>query len=473
MKPSLTIGHFPIIDHLILGVAVHNDSSQYKHFTLRTKLFTDWPAISEALETGAIDGAFVLFPLAFELFRRGLKSHLVLLGHREGQILIAKKGITKVEELKGKTVFVPDKYSTHHILLCLALRQAGLTLDDVKIQMGFSHPREMVSMLEEGKIDAFVSAEPMGSEAVEKGVGNVLKLSHDISAHHVDCVFVVRDDLINKNSSSVEEFVSSLVKAGLFINAYPRQAAEIGELFLGWPQKLLLRALTHDRAHILFWDLLPRIEEFAELQDIAVEEMHLWDTGIDLETFIEPKFAQAAYREWVIDTRREVKDRGRERNLPGNFREAADRFQQLFSTSIPIAGLRFIASGEAYPKGTERLKEISELRREFLEDVFAGHAYSITTPYAKKKALSFFVPENGSEPDRVLFKLTHEEALKVLQALEWGERLAEVKKYSEATADRDLFSSTGSISAVQDEIHVYFSIDLTVFRFLVLLLHYF
>lgn len=468
MQGKFRIGYIPTIDHLILGVAVHNGLEQH----VVPKQFESWQTISNALAQGKIDGAFLLFPLAFELFRQGADIRLVLLGHREGQLLIARTGIQNIADLKGKTVFVPDIYSTHHILLHLLLKQVGMTLNDITLKTGFENPREMVTMLEEGTVDAFVAAEPMVTDAEQKGIGTILKLSHDINPHHVDCVLVMRQDAINVNEGLVQNLIDDLVKAGLFINAYPRQAAEIGEPFLGWPRKLLLRSLTHDRSHILFWDLLPRSEEFAELQDIAVQEMHLWDVGIDIETLIEPRFAQQAYREWVIDTRREVKDRGGERTLPGNFQEAVDRFRPLFTGTIDIAGLKFITPGGKYLKQAKHVKDMHVSRRDFLEEVFEGTSFVVKTQYAKKKALAFFPPEKGVEPDRVLLKLSQDQALKVLQALEWGERIAEVKKYDEVTADRDLFSSNGSVSAVQDDTHVYFSLNLMVFRFVVLLLYH-
>ena len=468
MSKPLQIGHFPAIDHLTLGVALHNDADM----DVSSKLYTSWPSIADGLVSGEVDGAYLLFPLAFDLFKKGLKAKLLILGHREGQVLVARKGIAKMEDLKGKTVFVPDIHSTHHILLHIAFGKVGLTLDDVEVRTGFTHPRDMDDMLERGEIDAFVAAEPMGSEAERRDIGTILKLSHDVSPHHADCARTVRDDAIENNREGVANLVENLVKAGLFINAYPRQAAEIGEDFLGWKKKILLRSLTHNKAHILFWDLLPRVEDFEEMQRIAVEEMHLWDKGIDVKEFIDSSFAQEAYREWVVDTRRSVKDKGEERTLPVGFEEAAKRFAAFFRGATSVAGLKRSGAGEKYPNGVERIERMPGNTADFLEDVFLGKSYVASADSAKIKGLAFVQPELIPEPDRVLFRLSEDEALKALQALHWGDRITEVQEYNEDTAERQLFSFAENISVVKKGEDVYFSVDFTVFRFLVLLLHH-
>lgn len=469
MKQKLSIGYIPTIDHLILGVAAHTDTEH----DLSPKLFTSWSDMTDTLMKGDIDGAFLLFPLGFELFRQDPSIRLILLGHREGQLLVAGNHIKTISDLKSKTVFVPDVYSTHHILLHKILKSAELSLEDITLKTGFSHPKDMITMLQDGSIDAFVAAEPMGTYAEEEKAGHIMTLSHDVAPHHVDCVLMMREKALTDKKEAVQELVESLVQAGLFINAYPRQAAEIGEPFLGWPKKLLLRAITHDRAHILFWDLLPRPEEFKDFHTIALKDMHLWDTPIDVETCIEASFAQHAYREWVIDTRKSVKDRGENRTLPGNFTDAAQIFKKLFNAPHALAGFKTIKPKEAYPKNITRIDALPTPRIDFLNDVLDGIEYTLLTPEAKNKGIAFFTPQTNITPDRILLRTQQEPALKILQTLGWGKQLTEVPSYNEATADKDLFTHTESVSAVQHDSSVYFSIDFTTFRFLTLLLHYF
>jgi NitT/TauT family transport system substrate-binding protein len=154
----------------------------------------------------------------------------------------------------------------------------------------------MPEMLARGSIQAFIAAEPWATIAKNMGVGKMMTVSHDVKSHHVCCVLVLRDEIVNGRPEACQELIDSLVRSGMFINAYPRQVAEIGEIFLKSPKKIIVESLTHDRGHILLWDLLPRIEDFEELQDVAVDEMHLWKKKLDLKKFICADFADNAYR---------------------------------------------------------------------------------------------------------------------------------------------------------------------------------
>ena len=175
MKPKITIGHFPIIDHLILGIAQKTDGGHFEHLDLNTKLYVNWDKVAADFKNGKIDGAFLLFPLALELFQKGAKGRIVLLGQREGQAVVASKSVRNITGLKGKRVLVPHRFSVHNILLTIVLKKAGLDpLRDVAYEAGFSDVRDIPDMLGSGKVDAIVSAEPWNTIAVKKGFGHII-----------------------------------------------------------------------------------------------------------------------------------------------------------------------------------------------------------------------------------------------------------------------------------------------------------
>ncbi len=470
MRNKITIGHLPILDHLILGIAKEKDT--FKHFSLDAELFSNWDDIANALTNKKIDGAFLLFPLALDVFRKTKDIQLVLLGHREGQVLAANKDIKGIRNLRGKKVFVPHIFSTHHILLHKLLQTEGLTTRDVTLQVGNKNIKDIVGALAGNDIQAFIAAEPFGTESRRSKAGHILSLSHDVQSHHIDCVLVLRKELVNKQPGVCQELVESLVRAGMFINAYPRQAAEMGEGFLGWSKKTLIEGLTHDKGHILFWDLLPRLQDFETLQNTAVDEMGLWKDKIDLEAFVYPHFAQTAYREWMIDVRREVKDRGEERTLPGSFQEAVQRFLKFFPTTpaTSIAGLTFTRPGEKYPKDIRKLKEVKEPFSVFLEKVFDGQEFLVRSMSKGKKSFSFLRPAHNTLPDRVLCELSIDTAQRCLQALQFGEKIKVFADFHDDSAEVDLVSPKKEIIMLQKGDVVWCSLGYTTFRFLVLLL---
>jgi len=468
MKPQITIGHLPILDHLILGVAEQNDGAYLEHVELVAQLFPNWDSIATALAEKKIDGAFLFFPLTLDLFRNGADIKLILLGHREGQVLVARNDVNSVADLKGKTIFLPHRFSTHHILLFKALQNEGLDITkDVNLKIGYEHVQEVTELLARDEVQAFIIAEPFGTEAVRSKIGKILALSHGIKTHHIDCVLVMRNEVVKNYPKACEELTESLVRAGMFVNAYPRQAAEIGEQFLEyWSKSILLEALTHDKGHILFWDLLPRMEDFEELQNIAVEEMGLWPNKIDLRELVYPDFAQNAYREWMIDVRREVKDRGAERTLPGSFAEAATRVRDFFNRDISVIGVKMIQKGEKYPHNMKRVHKNISLP--LIEGTLGGEECIIENLSGENKGIAFVSPVRGVEPYKVILKLEPRELKDCLQALGFG-KPAEISEIEEGG---QILEGKG-IQMIKLNTSTLLVLDYAAFRFLALLLPYY
>jgi NitT/TauT family transport system substrate-binding protein len=465
MKPEISIGYLPILDHLTLGVAEHNEGKTLEHFISKPVPFNNWPSIAQALGENKLDGAFLLFPLALKLYRENPDISLILLGHREGQVLVVDKDITNVHDLKGKTIQIPDLYSTHHILLSEILTQAGMDVTkDVKLKIGYENIKDISTRVSEEEISGLIIAEPIGTEVRKKKGGKIITLSKDFHPHHIDCVLVVKNNIILEQPEGIQELVESLVKAGAFINAYPRQAAEIGEQFLNWPKKLLLEALTHDEGHILFWDLLPRIEDFEELQHIAVNKLKLWKEEIDLTTFINANFAKKAYRSWIIDTRRETKDKGQERTVPGNMTDAVSRIVTLLGAQIFVTGIKYIHTGEKYPTGIERGKEIN-INAQFFGELMEGKEIVLEAPLPQFKAIAFQKSSDTLQPDKVVMKLTIPQAERCLKALAFGGTVYSREKNNETSYEELLYSEI-PISIIKKEESIFCSLHYSVFLLL-------
>ncbi len=421
-EPKLTIGHFPIIDHLILGVSQKTDGGHFEHFDLRTKSYVNWDSMVADFKNGKTDGAFLLFPLALELFQEGVKAKIVLLGQREGQAIVAGKNVRKISDLKGKRILVPDIFSVHHILLHLILSRVGLdSVKDITLVPTFKDVHDLPDMLGSGTVDALVSAEPWNTIAVTRGFGHVIGSSEEVKAHHVCCVLILCDDIMKNNPEACEELIASLVRAGMFVNAYPRQAAEIAEEFIGCPKAIALSALTHPRGQVLFWDLLPRIEDFEDLQNLAVDEMHLWKKKLDLKRFIRADFADNAYRAWTIFERKQAKDKGAARAVPGNVTDALAQIESLWGEKISAVGLEMIRSGEKYPKGIGREKKETGLRLSVLEDAIRGVSCIVKSQNSetKAKAMAWYPSPSERNPDFVFIRVNEERAGEIRAALDF------------------------------------------------------
>jgi len=112
--------------------------------------------------------------------------------------------------------------------------------------------------------------------------------------NHPCCVFVVRDEIINKYPDAIHELTDSLVKSGKSIEAQPSVAAAIGAKFLSQDVAVVERVLTEPKDRITTEELFSVIEDLASIQDYMSDNMRIMKTKIDLEEFVDTQFAKAA-----------------------------------------------------------------------------------------------------------------------------------------------------------------------------------
>lgn len=208
-KKVIKIGHLPITHAAPLFLQNEED---YENYEIELVKFGSWPELMDALNTGKIDGASVLIQLAMKAKEKGIDLKAVALGHRDGNVLVVSPEINKVEELEGKSFAIPNRFSTHNVLLYQMLQQNGLEYDDVNvIELA---PAEMPAALAEGRIAGYVVAEPFGAISVALEKGKVLYQSEEVWKDSIDCGLVLHNDFIEENAELAKQFVQDYAKAG-------------------------------------------------------------------------------------------------------------------------------------------------------------------------------------------------------------------------------------------------------------------
>ncbi len=306
-KPVLKIGHLKITDHLILGVTdlkLKKGMETFEHCSLELVLKNGWNEVADALSVKSLDGALILAPTAMDLFKSGVGIKLLLLAHRSGSILVKNKkaNIEKIEDFAGKTVLIPYQLSIHNMLFHKLLSEKGLkpgrTTDaDIDVPLEVVAPFQMPEALQyddDGEIGGFIVAEPIGSQVIASGLGEEFYLSKDLWPGHPCCVFVMRDEIIEKNPEAVQELTSSFVKSGLAIDAQPDPAAAIGAQFLSQDKEVIKKVLTEPVDRITAGELLPNLEDFDTIQKYMMDEMKIMTSLIDLDKFVDTRFAVEA-----------------------------------------------------------------------------------------------------------------------------------------------------------------------------------
>jgi NitT/TauT family transport system substrate-binding protein len=302
-KVKIRIGHLNITDHLILGITrerFDKKLDEFKYLDLQTIPMTGWPELVGKLEGEDLDGAFILAPSAMDLYRSGLPIRLVLLGHKTGSIFIKRSGagIQKIEDFKGQTIIIPYQLSIHHMLVHQLLSNAGLT-PGKDVMFETLAPSQMPEALEYGEEDnlgGFIVAEPFGSVSLKAGHGEVFSLSKDLWPKHPCCVFVVKDTIVNNHPDALQELVNNLVKSGDIATNNVDEAAAVGADFLKQDKELIKGILTDPPDRIITNELMPEIGDFDKMQNYMMGKMGVLKGKIDLDKFIDTKFAKEAIR---------------------------------------------------------------------------------------------------------------------------------------------------------------------------------
>ncbi|CCK81335.1 ABC transporter substrate-binding protein [Desulfobacula toluolica] len=302
-KPNIKIGYLNITDHLILGVTerkILKRDEIFKYSNIETRSFVDWGTLSIAFSRGDINAAFMLAPLAMDHFRKGEDIRLILLGHKNGSVLITNKSanINNINDFKGKDVLIPFHLSIHNMLLHKLLKDNNMEMGigkDVEVQT--VAPSKIPTYMEidkQGKIGGFLVAEPFGSNVIKAGLGDEFELSKNIWPDHPCCVLVIKTDIIRYFPDAVQELTNSLVKSGKFIKNNIKEAARIGVFFLNQDIDVIERVLTSPADRITTDNLMPQLEDFEKIQDYITKEMGSIHEKINLEEFVYTKFAEEA-----------------------------------------------------------------------------------------------------------------------------------------------------------------------------------
>ncbi|WP_144059726.1 ABC transporter substrate-binding protein [Rhodopirellula sallentina] len=217
-RKSLRVGHLPVTCHLTCPVTswVSQHSSERSEFV--SWRYTSWPAMTEDIDAGNLDAAFILAPLAMVMQRQGTPVKIVHLGHRDGTAIVVKKDspYQTFEDLRGKRLAIPHRYSNQRILI-----------EKLKDEFHFSNseitlidypPPEMPAGLRSGQFEAYIVGEPFAAKAEVDGFGRVLYFTKDIWPNFISCVLVVTERLIERDPDIVRELVQGISASGKWID---------------------------------------------------------------------------------------------------------------------------------------------------------------------------------------------------------------------------------------------------------------
>lgn len=267
------VGFLPVTCHLTCPVTDFINKEMTGEGLFEPVRFNGWPELKEAYLSGYTPATFLLAPMAMALREQGVPIKIVYLGHRDGTAVMVHKDsrIYRMQDLRGKRVAVPNRFSNQRLLIFRALRDAGMTIKDIElIEMP---PPDMPAALYAKAVDAISSGEPFMGQTELDGYGRVLWLTKDVWPNFISCVLVVHEDMIKNNRPAVQKLVDGIARSGKWIDQsmeHRMDAAQfVAKNYYNQDPRLLSFVLSKPPDRVKYSNLSLRKKDFEEIEELA------------------------------------------------------------------------------------------------------------------------------------------------------------------------------------------------------------
>jgi NitT/TauT family transport system substrate-binding protein len=272
---KIRIGFLPVTCHLTCPVTDFINKQMTGESIFDPVRFNGWPELKEAYLSGYTPATFILAPMAMALREQGVPIKIVYLGHRDGSAVMVHKDsqIYRMEDLRGKRVAVPNRFSNQRLLIFRALKQAHMTVNDIElVEMP---PPDMPAALYAKAVDAISSGEPFMGQTELDGYGRVLWLTKDVWPNFISCVLAVHEDMIKDHRDVVQRLVDGIAKSGKWIDQsmdHRMAAAQfVANNYYNQNPRLLTFVLSKPPDRVKYTNLTLRKPDFEEIEQLARE----------------------------------------------------------------------------------------------------------------------------------------------------------------------------------------------------------
>jgi NitT/TauT family transport system substrate-binding protein len=296
-KKVVRLGYMPVISNLaapLLDYASRNQGA----VRFEAIKFSSFAELGEALRNGQIEAAFMIAPLAIVLRQQGEDVKLVYIGNRHESTLVARKGFhaTTLNDLVGKTVAVPLRYSGHNLSIRQLMEERGL-VDKIKVVE--MNPPDMAASLAAGSLDAYFVGEPFAAKTLKSGDASRVYYVEEVWPNFICNLTVVKQKLIREEPAVVKLMVEGAARSGAWAARNPPAAAKIAAQYWNQPAELVEYALTTPQGRIRYDQFIPRQEEMQRMADLMAHFGLL--SSNDITGLVEDRFAKAANLSEVTD----------------------------------------------------------------------------------------------------------------------------------------------------------------------------
>jgi NitT/TauT family transport system substrate-binding protein len=292
--PPFRVGFLPVTCHLTCPVTDFINKQLNGDGFFQPVRFSGWPELKEAFLSNHTSATFILAPMAMALREQGVPLKIVYLGHRDGTAMMVQKDsdIFRIEDLRGKRIAVPNRFSNQFLLIFKALRDRRMGLEDVTlVEMP---PPDMPAALASKSVDAITSGEPFMGQAELDGYGRVLYLTKDVWPNFISCVLAVPDELIKNRRGDVQRLVTGIAQSGKWLDQSPEHRQEAANFvatgYYNQDPRLLSFVLSKPPDRVRYTNLDVTRKDFEEIERLAVAA-GIIQGKVHFDDYADPSFA--------------------------------------------------------------------------------------------------------------------------------------------------------------------------------------
>lgn len=234
-KQEIRIGHFPNLDHApaIVGLKKEIFAKNLEGVKVETQVFPDGNAFMDSLNSGNLDIGYVGPGPAINRFMQG-NDVVILASAANGATLVvsrADSGITKVEDLDGRSFCTPGIGCTHDVQLEKMMSDIGLTSNRIggTVVHQKQNPANVQALFESKQMDAAALPEPWGTYLVETTGANVIAEWDQVAWGTTlpSVVLVSSKKFVQENPELAKKLLKAHVESVDFVNTNKEESIQL------------------------------------------------------------------------------------------------------------------------------------------------------------------------------------------------------------------------------------------------------
>lgn len=334
-KQSIKALYIPIADHYAGILAYEKYGEVMEHADYTIERMGSWPELRAYFIAGEADIAYIVSPMAMDMFSENPDFRWVGLAHRDGNALAINDLMNEYVRLPGGRIYrkpdkmvaeafsavkedlgrpsqcaVPSLLATHTVVLYKYLRDHGKTLglgfgpDDDVVAIEVPPPRSPAFLKKNnsrGTPASFEQSLPWADVVETGGYGYVAWYSKDVMewpGGHVECIIIAADRTIRDKREALKEVLHYVRRAGADIE----EARKTGGKAMADITRMIRRHIpehTHDAIVqslridlnvINYMNLDVDKDGLRQIMDLAVEGRIL-SAPVDIDAFADESFS--------------------------------------------------------------------------------------------------------------------------------------------------------------------------------------